>query len=44
VIVLTNLENMEDIQRVLELGARTYLVKSNYALRDVIAKIQQACA
>ncbi|MBI2121353.1 MAG: response regulator, partial [Candidatus Wildermuthbacteria bacterium] len=31
VIVLTNLENMEDIQRVLELGARTYLVKSNYA-------------
>lgn len=43
VIVLTNLENMEDIQRVLDLGAMTYLVKSNYALQDVINKVKQAC-
>lgn len=43
VIVLTNLENMEDIQRVLDLGAMTYLVKSNYGLQDVISKVKQAC-
>ena len=42
VIVLTNLEGMEDIQKALDLGATTYLVKSNYTLEEVVEKIQKA--
>ncbi|MBI1984843.1 MAG: response regulator [Candidatus Wildermuthbacteria bacterium] len=42
VIVLTNLEEMQDVQKVLELGATTYLVKSNYSLEDVVRKIKEA--
>ncbi|MEK7559962.1 MAG: response regulator [Patescibacteria group bacterium] len=40
VIVLTNLEGSGDIEKVLSLGARTYLVKSNYSLDDVLSKIK----
>jgi len=40
VIVLTNLENLQDIQRVTELGATAYLVKSNYDLGEVVQKIK----
>ncbi|MBI2577978.1 MAG: response regulator [Candidatus Wildermuthbacteria bacterium] len=42
VIVLTNLEDLEDVQRALDLGAKTYLVKSNYTLEEVAAKVKQA--
>ncbi len=42
VIVLTNLEAMEDIQKALRLGATTYLVKANYELDEVIKKIKTA--
>jgi len=41
VIVLTNLEGAEDIDRVLELGATTYLVKENYSLEEVVEKVRQ---
>jgi two-component system, chemotaxis family, sensor kinase CheA len=41
VIILTNLESNEDIQRAFDLGATTYLVKSNYKLEDVIRKIKE---
>ena len=40
VIVLTNSEDMQDIQQVMDLGATTYLVKSNYELQEVVKKIQ----
>jgi len=40
VIVLTNLERVEDIDRALELGAKTYLVKANYSLEEVVEKIK----
>lgn len=40
VIVLTNLEGSADIEKVLSLGARTYLIKSNYSLDDVLSKIK----
>jgi len=40
IIVLTNLEGSTDIERALALGATTYLVKANYALEDVMAKIE----
>jgi len=41
IIVLTNLESMEDIQKALELGAATYLVKANYSLEEVLEKINK---
>jgi two-component system alkaline phosphatase synthesis response regulator PhoP len=40
VIVLTNLENMRDIDKALELGATTYLVKANYSLQEIAEKIK----
>lgn len=40
VIVLSNLEGSKDIQKMLELGATTYLVKINYKLDEVVEKIK----
>src|SRR3989338_1976412 len=40
VIVLTNLEGSAEVERALSLGATTYLVKANYNLNDVLAKIK----
>ena len=42
VIVLTNLEGMGDVEKALELGATTYLVKANYSLEEVIQKIKKS--
>jgi len=42
VIVLTNLEATEDIERAIELGATAYLVKENYSLEEVAEKIKKA--
>lgn len=41
IIVLTNLEAMEDVNKALELGATTYLVKENYSLEEVLDKIKK---
>ena len=40
IIVLTNLEDLKGIQRAIDLGATTYLVKSNYRLEEVVEKIK----
>ncbi|MDX1607853.1 MAG: response regulator [Candidatus Spechtbacterales bacterium] len=40
VIILTNLESTRDIERALDAGATTYLVKANYDLEDVLKKIK----
>lgn len=42
VIVLTQLETAQDIEKVLSLGATTYLVKANYTLQEVIEKVEKA--
>lgn len=42
VIILTNLEGSNDVERALALGATTYLVKTNYRLEEVMQKITQA--
>jgi DNA-binding response OmpR family regulator len=42
VIVLTNLEEMTDIDKAIELGAKTYLVKAQYTLQEVVEKIKKA--
>ena len=41
VIILTNLESMKDVDRAIELGARTYLVKTQYSLDEVLEKIKR---
>ena len=42
IIILTNLERMEDVERALEFGAKTYLVKANYTLKEVVEKVRQS--
>ncbi len=39
VIILSNLAESRDVERVLSLGAHTYLVKTNYRLEEVVEKI-----
>ncbi|KPJ71824.1 hypothetical protein AMJ50_00745 [Parcubacteria bacterium DG_74_3] len=41
IIVLTNLEGMGDVEKALELGATTYLVKASYSLEEVMEKIKK---
>lgn len=41
VIILTNLEGASDVEKALELGATTFLVKTNYSLEEVIEKIEK---
>ena len=40
VVVLTNLESAEDVDRALESGAAAYLVKTNYLLEEVLEKVK----
>jgi DNA-binding response OmpR family regulator len=42
VIVLTNLEDIESIEKAIGLGATTYLVKAQYTLEEVIQKVKKA--
>lgn len=42
VIIMSNLEGAGDVDRALALGATTFLVKMNYKLDDVVAKIKEA--
>jgi DNA-binding response OmpR family regulator len=41
VILLTNLENPEDVLKAFELGATTYLVKADYKLEDIVKKVRE---
>jgi DNA-binding response OmpR family regulator len=42
VIILTNLEGIGEVEKALELGATTYLVKAQYDLEEVFEKIRKA--
>jgi len=42
VIVLTNLAEAAEVEKALELGATTYLVKAQYSLEEVLEKIKRA--
>lgn len=42
VIVLTNLGSPEDIKKILELGATTFLIKADQNLKDIAGKIKYA--
>jgi DNA-binding response OmpR family regulator len=41
IVLLTNLGGMRDVEKALEMGATTYLVKSDYKLEDVVKKIKE---
>ncbi|MBU0546987.1 response regulator [Patescibacteria group bacterium] len=41
VVILTNLESMQDIEKTMELGATNYLIKANYSLKDLLIKIKE---
>lgn len=40
IIILTNLGDLSNIQKALELGASTYLVKADFHLDDVLRKVE----
>ena len=44
IIVLTSLEGVGDVDKVVELGATTYLIKSQYTLEEVLKKVEEALA
>lgn len=39
IVVLTNLESPQDIGRAFSLGAKSYLIKANYSLKEIAKKI-----
>jgi DNA-binding response OmpR family regulator len=41
VLILTNLEEIDNVQRALDLGAKTFMVKSDFSLKDIIEKIKE---
>ncbi|MFH0930239.1 MAG: response regulator [Candidatus Moraniibacteriota bacterium] len=41
VLILTNLEEIDNVQRALDLGATTFMVKSDFSLKDIVEKIKQ---
>jgi len=40
IVLLTNLESLNDIEKALNLGATTYLIKSDHSLEEVVKKIK----
>ncbi|PIR14057.1 MAG: response regulator [Parcubacteria group bacterium CG10_big_fil_rev_8_21_14_0_10_38_31] len=40
IIILTNLEESQNIEKVISSGAKMYLVKANYTLDDIVAKVK----
>ncbi len=41
VIVLTHLEELEKVEKAMELGAKAYLVKGEYSLNEVVERIKK---
>jgi len=42
VLILTNLEEVDNVQKALDLGATNYMVKSDFSLKEVVEKIRAA--
>lgn len=40
IILLTNLGSISDVEKALELGATTYLVKADYKLEEISARVK----
>jgi len=41
IILLTNLGGLNDIEKALELGATTYLVKGDYQAQEIVRKVKE---
>ncbi len=41
VILLTNLESAENVQKAFDKGATIYLVKANYKLEEIVKKVKE---
>jgi two-component system, OmpR family, response regulator VicR len=41
VLILTNLEEIDNVQKALDLGAKTFMVKSDFSLKDIVEKVRQ---
>lgn len=41
IVLLTNLGSISDVEKALEMGATTYLVKADYKLEEVTEKIKE---
>jgi len=41
VILLTNLSGTEDITKALKLGAKSYLVKADYQIKEIVDRIKE---
>ena len=41
VILLTNLGSLNDVEKAVQLGASTYLIKSEYTLEEVLGKVKE---
>src|SRR3989339_1752250 len=41
VLILTNLEEVDNVQKALDLGATNYMVKSDFSLKDVLEKVKE---
>jgi len=44
VVMLTNVSDEENVQKALDLGAVTYLVKSQYTPKEVVGKVKEIIA
>ena len=41
IVILTNLEGSQDVERMLALGARAFLVKANYTIDEIVGAIKR---
>lgn len=41
VLILTNLEEADNVQKALDLGATTFMIKSDFSLKDILEKIKE---
>ncbi|NTW26950.1 MAG: response regulator [Candidatus Moranbacteria bacterium] len=41
IVLLTNLGSISDVEKAIELGATTYLVKADYKLEEVMMKVKE---
>ena len=41
VLVLSNLDKMEDVKKAKDLGAKDFMVKSNFTSNEIVAKVKE---
>lgn len=41
VLIVTNLEEIENIQKAIDLGATNYIVKADFSLKEIMKKIRE---